>query len=155
MHIERNSRIGQRSHRMMVLSSDIVNIIRGFGRPAHATKELIVFGHVETKVHSGKCLHSKIIHIELRETQNHRIWAIFFTMPGANCSIFGCMTSRKHSGVGIFKIPAETDELSKKTRKAWISVITKDRVVDESLRRQINSGNLYVCDKHFRKEEYK
>lgn len=75
-------------------------------------------------------------------------------MPGANCSIFGCATSRKHVGVGIFKIPKETDELSKKTREAWISVITKDRVADEGLRRQINSGNLYVCEKHFRKEEY-
>jgi hypothetical protein len=75
-------------------------------------------------------------------------------MPGANCSIFGCATSRKHVGVGIFKIPAETDDLSKKTREAWISVITKDRSVDESLRRQINCGNLYVCERHFRKEEY-
>jgi hypothetical protein len=26
--------------------------------------------------------------------------------------------------------------------------------VDESLRRQINSGNLHVCERHFRKEEY-
>ncbi len=75
-------------------------------------------------------------------------------MPGANCSIFGCGTSRKHVGVAIFRIPAETDELSKKTRKAWISIITKDRVVDDSLRRQIESGNLYVCKKHFKNEEY-
>jgi hypothetical protein len=67
-------------------------------------------------------------------------------MPGANCSIYGCGTSRKHVGVGIFRIPAETDELSKKTRKAWISIITKDRVVDDNLRRQIESGNLYVCE---------
>jgi hypothetical protein len=75
-------------------------------------------------------------------------------MPGANYSIFGCTTNRKHVGVGIFKIPAETDELLKKTREARISVITKDRSVDESLRRQINSGNLHVCERHFRKEEY-
>ena len=54
------------------------------------------------------------------------------------------MTSRKHSGVRIFKILAETDELSKKTREAYISVITKDRVEDEGLRRQINSG---ICVK--------
>ena len=58
-------------------------------------------------------------------------------MPGANYSIFGCATNRKHVGVGIFKIPAETDELLKKTREARISVITKDRSVDESLRRYI------------------
>ena len=75
-------------------------------------------------------------------------------MPGANCSIFGCGTSRKHVGVGIFRIPSEQDELSKKTREAWINIITKDRVVDENLRRQINNANLYVCEKHFQKEEY-
>ena len=75
-------------------------------------------------------------------------------MPGANCSIFGCGTSRKNVGVGIFRIPSELDELSKKTREAWINIITKDRVVDENLRRQINNGNLYVCEKHFKKEEY-
>ena len=33
-------------------------------------------------------------------------------------------------------------------------MITKDRVVDKSLRRQTNSGNVYVCEKHFRKEQY-
>ena len=32
------------------------------------------------------------------------------------------------------KIPAETDELSKKTCEAWISVITKDHSVDKILR---------------------
>jgi hypothetical protein len=58
-------------------------------------------------------------------------------MPGANYSIFGCATNRKHVEVGIFKIPAETDELLKKTREARISVITKDRSVDKNLRRQI------------------
>ena len=78
----------------------------------------------------------------------------FLALPGANCSIFGCRTSRKHVGVAIFRIPAETDKLSKKTRKAWISIITKDRIVDNSLRRQIESGNLYVCKKHFKNEEY-
>ena len=78
----------------------------------------------------------------------------FFAMPGANCFIFGCGASRKHVGVGIFRIPSEQDELSKKIRVAWINVITKDRVVDDNLRRQINSGNLYVCEKHFKKEEY-
>ena len=57
--------------------------------------------------------------------------------------------------IGTFKIPAETDQLSQKTREAWISVITKDRgVVVQSLRQQINSGNLHVCEKHFKKEEY-
>ena len=79
--------------------------------------------------------------------------AIFSTMPGANCSIFGCGTSRKHVGLGIFRIPSGKDELSTRTREAWLNIITKDRVVDKSLRRQIDTGELYVCEKHFKTEE--
>ena len=32
-------------------------------------------------------------------------------------------------------------------------MITKDRVVDKSLRSQIDKGELYVCEKHFKPEE--
>ncbi len=77
----------------------------------------------------------------------------FSTMPGANCSIFGCGSSRKHTGVGIFRIPSGKDEVSTATREAWLKVITRDRVVDKSLRRQIDAGELYVCEKHFKTEE--
>ena len=117
--------------------------MRGFGRRYHVTKELVVFGHMGTKVHLRRCfLQTNLAEGNIKSTY----LGDFFAMPGANCSIYGCTTSRKHSEVGIFKIPAETDELSKKTCKAWTSMITKDHVVDESLRRQINSGNLYVCE---------
>ena len=74
-------------------------------------------------------------------------------MPGANCSIFGCGTNRRHSGVGIFRIPAGKDEKSKEIHDAWIKVITRDRVVDDNFRKQIDSGNVYVCERHFKKEE--
>ena len=70
-------------------------------------------------------------------------------MPGANCSIFGCGTSRKHTGVGIFRIPTGEDDLSKKTPDAWLCVVTKDREVDQNLRRQMENRTLYVCEKHF------
>ena len=74
-------------------------------------------------------------------------------MPGANCSIFGCGTNRRHSGVRIFRIPAGKDEKSKEIHDAWIKVITRDRVVDDNFRKQIDSGNVYVCERHFKKEE--
>ena len=74
-------------------------------------------------------------------------------MPVANCSRFGCRTSQKHVGVRIFRVPAETDDSSKKTRQARIHVITKDRVVDKSLLRQINTGMLYVSKKHFNEDK--
>ena len=41
----------------------------------------------------------------------------------------------------------------KEIRNAWIKVITRDRVVDENFRRQIDSGNVYVCKRHFKTEE--
>ena len=58
-------------------------------------------------------------------------------MPGANCAIFGCNTSRIHKGISIFKVPKSVDDYSKKWRENVISVITRDRVIDQSLRRQI------------------
>lgn len=73
-------------------------------------------------------------------------------MPGANCSIYGCGTSRKHVGISIFKIPTKDDELSKKTREAWVRLVTRDREVDASLRKQIHENNIHICEKHFEKD---
>ena len=70
-------------------------------------------------------------------------------MPGANCTIFGCNTSRIHKGISIFKVPKSVDNYSKKWRENVISVITRDRVIDQSLRREIETDKLYVCEKHY------
>ena len=75
-------------------------------------------------------------------------------MPGANCAIYGCGTNRRHVGVGIFRILRGKDDLSEETRKAWLNVITRDRVVDKDLQQRIDKNELFVCEKHFRKEEY-
>ena len=47
-------------------STNIFNIMGGFGRYDHVTKELIDFGHVETKVHSRRSLYifKKLINIQ-------------------------------------------------------------------------------------------
>ncbi len=45
-------------------------------------------------------------------------------MPGANCSIFSCGTSRCNTGVGIFRIPSGKDDKSQQIREEWIKVIT-------------------------------
>ena len=58
-------------------------------------------------------------------------------MVGANCSIFGCSSSRRKSGVAIFKVPQGDDEWSSNWRKSIISVVTKDRVIDKALRESI------------------
>ena len=76
------------------------------------------------------------------------VWP-FTVMPGANCSIFGCSTSWRHSGISIFKIPSGEDDVSKKTREQLVNQITRNRIVDTDLRRQINERKLHVCEKHF------
>lgn len=70
-------------------------------------------------------------------------------MPGANCSIFGCSTSRRHSGISIFALPKGEDDLSRETREQWAKQITRSRVVDAELKRQIDECKLHVCEKHF------
>lgn len=74
-------------------------------------------------------------------------------MPGANCSIFGCNTSRKHKGISIFKVPKAKNERYKVWRKDWLQIITRTHVVDESLSKQINNDSLHVCEKHFKEED--
>ena len=73
-------------------------------------------------------------------------------MPGANCSVFGCTTSRrkKYKGVSIFKLPSSSKSPSnKKWRNEILNIITKDRVIDDNFKKQIESGNIFICEKHF------
>ena len=74
-------------------------------------------------------------------------------MPGANCTIFGCSTSRKTKGCGIFKLPAPTSEFNKKWRADLLNIITKNRLVDESLKRQISENTVHICEKHFHPDQ--
>ena len=52
-------------------------------------------------------------------------------MVGANCSSFGCSSSRRKSGVAIFKVPQGDDEWSSNWKKSIISVVPKDRLIDK------------------------
>ena len=81
-------------------------------------------------------------------------------MSGVNCSIQGCHVSRrfKYRGVSIkvYTLPShqviqfETAWRNKKL----IDVVTKDRVIDSSLREQINKRTIRVCQQHFRPDQY-
>jgi hypothetical protein len=81
----------------------------------------------------------------------------FRCMPGANCSIFCCTVSRrkKHNGISLLAIPGRSKVNKNKVewRKKLLAIITRDRVIDKDLRRQINEGKLHVCEKHFRPED--
>ena len=70
-------------------------------------------------------------------------------MPGTNCSIFGCSFTRKRKGCSIFKLPAPNNDFNKKWRDDLLNVIRQDRVVDDSLKRQIDADRLHICERDF------
>ena len=72
-------------------------------------------------------------------------------MPGANCSVFGCPVCRRkeYRGISLFKVPASKNDFDTNWRTRLVTVITEDRVVDASLRAQIERNNLYICQRHF------
>lgn len=75
-------------------------------------------------------------------------------MPGANCSILYCPTSRRHKDISIFKVPLPNNEVNKKWRGELINIITKDRVIDDALKKRIASTQLFICERHFREDQY-
>ena len=74
-------------------------------------------------------------------------------MPGDNCSVFGCGTSRRTKALGIWKLPSPKDESHRKWRDAWLSEITKTRIVDTAFRKKIKNDNVYTCEKHFHPQD--
>ena len=72
-------------------------------------------------------------------------------MPGANCLIFGCSTSRRTPGIGIFKLPSGNDEESTRICEEWIKVVCWNREVDADLKRQIKECWIHICENHFEK----
>ena len=55
-------------------------------------------------------------------------------MPGVNCAVVGCGTSRRTKGIGIFKLPAAKNDKYKRWREERLSEITKTRVIDKAFR---------------------
>ena len=75
-------------------------------------------------------------------------------MPGENCVIFGCSTSKRHKGVSIFKVPSPNNDVNKKWNSDLISIITRGRQVDELLKERIQSCKLYICERHFSADQF-
>ena len=72
-------------------------------------------------------------------------------MPGTNCSIKGCSTSRRTKGIIIFKIP----QISNVTKEEWRNELgnVRDREIDQDLRRQIKENRLHIYKKHFNTDD--
>ena len=74
-------------------------------------------------------------------------------MPGYNCAIPGCSTSRAAPIVALLGMPKNDDEYNVNWRKNIVDMITKIRVVDASLKRQIERKSLHFCEKHYPEEK--
>ncbi|RMX56832.1 hypothetical protein pdam_00025512, partial [Pocillopora damicornis] len=80
----------------------------------------------------------------------HHPWEI---MPGDNCAVFGCGTSRRTKGIGIWKLPAPKDEAHKKWRQEWLNEITKTRESDAPFKVLVAKDRIFTCEKHFEPED--
>ena len=74
-------------------------------------------------------------------------------MPGGNCAIYGCNTSRIHVGISLHKVPQKDDDYSSNWRRKLVDIIVKDRELDASLKKQIEKKNLYICELHFTEDQ--
>ena len=74
-------------------------------------------------------------------------------MPGDNCAVFGCGSSRRTKGLGIFKLPAPSNDSRKKWRRDLLNEITKSRVVDKAFKDKIEKDSVYICEKHFQPDD--
>ena len=70
-------------------------------------------------------------------------------MPGENCAIPKCSTSRKNKDISIFKVPLPNNEFNKKWSKQLIDEILKYRQRDASLNERIQKYKLFICERHF------
>ena len=68
-------------------------------------------------------------------------------MPGENCCIVGCGSSRRTKSLGIFKLPAES--VNPEWRKKWLNEITKTREMDTNFKAQLKRDSIYTCERHF------
>ena len=75
-------------------------------------------------------------------------------MPGGNCAIYDCSSSRTTPGVSLFKVPSsKEDPYMINWRNKILDIITRARVVDSSLRSQIQNCRLHVCELHYPEEK--
>ena len=66
---------------------------------------------------------------------------------------FWLLHFKKQDWYWYFKVPLPTTDFNKKWRQELIAIITKGRVVDASLKRQIKTNTLHICKWHFREEQ--
>ena len=73
-------------------------------------------------------------------------------MPGSNCSVFNCGTSRRQKNVAIFSLPSNPNHAE--WRKQILHCISRDRQIDADFKRQLDKNNVHICQKHFDESQF-
>lgn len=102
-------------------------------------------------VQTSFCSKTETLYFLGREFSEFYSW---HAMPGANCALLGCATSRK-SDLSLFKLPfaAQGDseytvKLKTDAREEWLR---RTRELDEKLKKMIEKNNVFLCERHILK----
>ena len=72
-------------------------------------------------------------------------------MPGRNCCVVNCGSSRYHKSIGIFQLPSKKENPA--WRKEFLAALTETRVKDVHFQELIEKNHVYTCEKHFFPQE--
>ena len=75
-------------------------------------------------------------------------------MPGSNCCIPGCGSSRRTKDMGFFKLPDVKKQHFADWRKKWLDEILKVRELDKDLKAQLEADTVHTCEKHYYPHEW-
>lgn len=77
-------------------------------------------------------------------------------MPGKNCCIPGCTVSEteKHKGIKLYTITTRNNQFYSKWRDDILAVVKRYRVFDAVFLRRIKNGRAFLCDLHYKPEDY-
>eukprot|EP00112_Aurelia_sp_Birch-Aquarium-sp1_P022201 Seg6169.2 transcript_id=Seg6169.2/GoldUCD/mRNA.D3Y31 product="hypothetical protein" protein_id=Seg6169.2/GoldUCD/D3Y31 len=74
------------------------------------------------------------------------------------CAFVGCCTNRNsvsetYKGISLFKVTNRKGEYYENWRKEVVNILTKFRVIDASLKHQIETNTVCICERHYKPED--
>ena len=75
-----------------------------------------------------------------------------------NCAFVGCCTNRNnvsetYKDTFLFKITNREGEYYENWRKEVVNILTKFRVVDRSMKHQMETNTVYIFKRHYKTED--
>ena len=76
-------------------------------------------------------------------------------MSGKNCSTqgFHVLWKSKYKDISIIKVPSGDSKFETNWRNILVAVVTRDRIVDDTLRKGIENKRIFICQQHFRTDQ--